>query len=111
MKIRELVGLWEDHAQGLLTEQTYKVHLSLEDAARIDALAEIYPRRTHEQLVSEMVSAALSELETSFPYIEGNEIATLDEFGDPVYKDSGRTPAFQRLTREHLAKHKQAVNN
>ncbi len=111
MTIKELVGLWEDHAQGNLTEETYNVHLTLEDAAKIDALADMYPRRTREQLVSELVSAALAELEQCFPYIAGNEVATLDEFGDPIYKDTGPTPAFQTLTRKHLARYKNAANS
>lgn len=110
MTIKELVGFWEDQAQGKLTDETYQVNLTLEDAAKIEALSEMYPRRTKEQLVSELVSAALAELECSFPYIAGSEIATHDEFGDPVYKDTGRTPAFQSLTRKHLAASKGAAN-
>lgn len=110
MTIKELVGFWEDQAQGRLTEEKYSVNLTIEDAAKIDALKEMYPRRTKEQIVSELVSAALAELEQSFPYIAGNEIATIDEFGDPIYKDTGPTPAFLSLTRKHLAAHKQAAN-
>lgn len=102
MTIRELVGLWEDQAHGLLTQETYDVHLTLADAAKIEALSEMYPRRTKEQLLSEIVSAALSELETSFPYKEGNKVVSVDEMGDPIYNDEGPTPAFQSLTKKHL---------
>lgn len=111
MTIKELVGLWEENAQGRLTEDHYQINLTLEDAAKIDALSDMYPRRTKEQLLSELVSAALAELERSFPYIAGNEVATLDEFGDPIYKDTGPTPAFQTLTRKHLARYRQAANS
>lgn len=111
MTIKELAGLWKDHAQGRFTEEQYSINLTLEDAAKIDALSEMYPRRTKEQLVSELLSAALSELETSFPYIAGKEVATVDEFGDPIYKDEGPTPAFQVLTRKHLANYKKAANS
>lgn len=110
MTIKELVGFWEDQAQGKFTEEKYSVNLTQEDAAKIEALSEMYPRRTQEQIVSELVSAALAELERSFPYIAGNEIATHDEFGDPVYKDTGPTPAFQSLTRKYLAAYKRAAN-
>lgn len=109
--IRDLVGRWEDNAKGLLTDDSYEVRLTLEDAAKMDALSEMYPRRTKEQLLSELVSAALSELEKSFPYIASHEIATHDEFGDPVFKDNGQTPAFQKLTRKHLAEYKQRAAN
>ena len=106
MNVKQLVGLWKDHAQGMLTEQSYQVNFTLEDAAKIEALSEMYPRRTKEQLISELLSASLSELETSFPYQPGNEIAATDEMGDPIYKDIGPTPDFLTLTRKHLAKYK-----
>lgn len=111
MTIKELVGMWEGQAQGLLTDETYAVHITLKDAAKIEALCEMYPNRTREQLISELVSASLAELEVSFPYIAGNEVATIDEFGDPVYKDTGPTPAFLTLTRKHMARYKGAANS
>lgn len=106
MNVKELVGLWENHAQGLLTEQSYQVNFTLEDAAKIEALSEMYPRRTKEQLISELLSASLAELETSFPYEAGSEVASRDELGDPIYKDVGPTPDFLTLTKKHLAKYK-----
>jgi len=110
MSIKSLVSHWDKCAQGAMTDETIAVHLSRDDAARIDALGEMYPKRTKEQLISELVSAALEELERSFPYIESNEVASLDEFGDPIYKDQGPTSEFQNLTRKHLARYKGAAN-
>ncbi|WP_096087270.1 type 1 pili tip component [Agaribacterium haliotis] len=110
MTIKELAGLWQDHAKGELTEENYSVKLTLEDAAKIAALSDMYPLRTQEQLISELLSAALAELERSFPYIAGKEVAMLDEFGDPIYKDTGPTPAFQALTRKHLNHYREAAN-
>ena len=63
MMLKELVAQWESHAHGMLTKDTYVVHLLVEDAAKIDALAEMYPKRTKEQLISELLSAALAQLE------------------------------------------------
>lgn len=110
MSIKQLVSHWEENARGALADDTYAVHLSRDDAARIDALVEMYPKRTKEQIISELVSAALSELECSFPYIASNEVASLDEFGDPIYKDDGPTSKFQNLTRKHLTCYKGAAN-
>ncbi len=110
MSIKKLVSHWEESAQGALTDDAFAVHLSRDDAARIDALVEMYPKRTKEQLISELVSAALTELERSFPYIASSEIASIDEFGDPIYKDDGPTSEFQDLTRKHLARYRGAAN-
>lgn len=106
MNLKELVGRWEDQAHGTLTKDTYTVHLSVEDAARIDALSEMYPKRSKEQLISELLSAALAELESSFPYIQGAEVVSTDEMGDPIYSDAGQTPMFLSLTKKHFLKRK-----
>ena len=45
MKIRELTQTWEKTAKGRVTRNSYSVHLSLEDAARLEALHEMYPKR------------------------------------------------------------------
>lgn len=106
MNVKKLVGLWEEHAQGTLTQESYQINLTLQDAARIEALSEMYPRRTKEQLISELLSASLSDLESSFPYRPGNEVAATDELGDPIYEDIGPTPSYLTLTRKHLARYK-----
>ncbi|TVZ38510.1 hypothetical protein P886_2881 [Alteromonadaceae bacterium 2753L.S.0a.02] len=106
MTVKKLVSNWLKQAQCELAEETYQVSLTLEDAAKIDALAEMYPRRTKEQIISELVSAALAELEESFPYIQGSRVISTDEDGDPVYEDVGPTPMFLEKTKENLQKHK-----
>ncbi|WP_370981508.1 type 1 pili tip component [Agaribacterium sp. ZY112] len=108
MNIKDLVNLWQNSAKGQFTEESYTVNLTIEDAAKVSALMEMYPRRNKDQLISELLSAALSELEGSFPYVAGKEVAMLDELGDPIYKDTGPTPAFHALTQKHL---QQAANN
>ncbi len=71
----------------------------------------MYPKRSKEQLVSELVSAALAELETSFPYIQGSEIVATDELGDPIFADVGPTPQFLSLTKKYLSKYNLAAND
>lgn len=105
MSLKELVAQWETHAQGKLTKETYAVHLLVEDAARLDALVEMYPKRSKEQLISELLSAALGQLEASFPYIQGTKVVATDEMGDAIYEDVGPTPRFLALTKKHLGQH------
>ena len=105
MTVKDLVGLWQNHAHGTLAKDSYRVHLTVEDAARIDALHELYPKRTKEQLIGELLGAALSELEASFPYVQGAEVISTDEMGDPIYADVGMTPSFIHLTKKHLHRH------
>ena len=71
-------------------------------AARLAALAEMYPKRNTEELLGELIGAALEELEASFPYIKGQHVIATDEEGDPLYEDVGPTPRFLTLSRRHL---------
>ena len=102
MKIRDLVSAWEASAKGTLSKQTYCIPLDLESAARLAALGEMYPKRHAEELLGELVGAALQELEASFPYIQGQHVVATDEEGDPLYEDIGPTPRFLALSRQHL---------
>jgi len=102
MKIRELANHWEQNAKGRLTKTRYAIHLDVESAARLAALTEMYPKRHAEELLGELIGAALEELETSFPYVKGQHVVATDEEGDPLYEDVGPTPRFLELSRRHL---------
>ncbi|AJO76819.1 MULTISPECIES: hypothetical protein [Pseudomonas] len=102
MKIRELAQHWEENAKGRLTKTGYTIHLDVEAAARLAAIAEMYPKRSTEELLGELIGAALEELETSFPYVQGQQVVATDEEGDPLYEDIGPTPRFLALSRRYL---------
>lgn len=102
MKIRDLVSNWEENAKGRLSATPYQVHLDVEAAARLAALAEMYPKRRPEELLGELIGAALEELEASMPYVQGNQVVATDEQGDPLYEDIGPTPRFLQLARKYL---------
>jgi hypothetical protein len=101
VKIRDLLKQWEGVRQPRLTAETYAIHLPVEDAARVHALAEMYPAVPEEDILRDLLTAALAELEAAMPYQPGPRIASEDEFGDPVYEDAGPTPRFLELTRKY----------
>lgn len=102
MKIRELAQHWEQNAKGRLSPTSHVLHLDLEAEARLAALIDMYPKRTAQELLGELVGAALEELEESFPYVKGPHVIATDEEGDPLYEDVGSTPRFLALSRQHL---------
>lgn len=102
MRVKELVKNWEMTASGELTHTTYMVQLPVEDAARLSALAEMYPKRTLEQLITDLLGAALQDLESGMPYKQGTKVIGMDEEGYPLYEDAGPTPRFLSLARKHL---------
>jgi hypothetical protein len=61
----------------------------------------MFPGRSTEQLITELLSAALKELAAAMPYVAGGRVISTDEHGDPVYEDVGPTPRFIELARQH----------
>lgn len=102
MKISELVSEWEKSATGRMSSKRYSIPLDIESAARLAALVEMYPKRSTEELLGELVGAALEAIESSLPYVRGSQVIATDEQGDPVYEDVGPTPRFLALSRKHL---------
>lgn len=103
MNIIELIKRWEETGSDELAARTYAVQLPLDDAARIEALTEMYPARSQTQIVTELLSAALDAVETALPYERGSNVISRDEMGDPIYEDVGPTPRFLELTKHHAA--------
>jgi hypothetical protein len=104
MSFRDLLDSWQHTPRVHRTASEYSLRLPLEDAARLEALAEMYPGVSREQLLTDLLHAALNEIAGSMPYRPGERIIREDEFGDPVFEDSGDTPRFIALTRRHLAR-------
>ena len=104
MSFKELLDSWRDTAAEPRTATQYAVRLPLDDAARLQALAEMFPGRTPEQIITDLLGAALQELGTAMPYIPGKKVISTDEQGDPVFEDAGPTPKFMELTRKNRKK-------
>lgn len=92
---------WKQFGQGALSLQTYDIKLSQDAAKDFQQLRLRYPRLTDEILLSDLLSAALDDFEQSVPYVRGNTVVALDEMGDEIYEDTGITPKFLKLAKEH----------
>jgi hypothetical protein len=97
-----LLEKWEETGSQEYIALEYETHLPLHDAARIKALSDMYPGRTESQIIADLLSLALDNLEESFPYVQGSKVVGEDEFGNPTYEDKGMTPRFLSLTKQHL---------
>jgi hypothetical protein len=104
VSFKVLLDQWQQTAPPNLTATEYAVRLPVDDAARIHALGEMYPGTTREQIITDLMGAALRELAASMPYVKGSKVISTDEHGDPVYEDAGPTSKFIELTRKHRKK-------
>lgn len=103
MKVKDLINHWEQSGADTLTARQYNICLPIRDAARVTALAEIYTRRNIEEIVTDLLSAALDEIEEALPYSRGASVIAEDDQGDPVYEDVGPTGRFRDLTRRYVS--------
>lgn len=92
---------WRATASAPRTARKFAVHLPLDEAAQLQALAEMFPGRAPEQLITELLGAALKELAAAMPYVAGKRVISTDEQGDPIYEDAGLTPRFMQLARTY----------
>jgi hypothetical protein len=104
VKFKELLDYWKQNASEARTARDYAVRLPIDDAARLHALAELFPGRTVEQLITDLLGVALQEVAAAMPYVAGAKVISTDEQGDPVYEDAGQTPRFAELTRKFKKK-------
>ena len=104
MSFKDLLANWRETAAQPRTATEYAVRLTLDDAARLAALAEMFPGRAPEQLITDLLATALQEIETSMPYIAGKKVISSDEQGDPIFEDIGLTPRFMELARKNRKK-------
>jgi len=101
--MKQLISQWTGTTRTGLTTEAVTIQLNAYDHARIRALTELFPAHNSQQILTELISTALDEIEEAFPYIEGDEIIAEDEFGDPIYADVGITPRFMELTKKYAS--------
>ena len=101
MPFKDLLDSWKKLEKPQLTEQEYAIRLSVGDAARVHALAELHSGVDVDNVVTDLLTAALDELEAAMPYVAGDKVIREDDHGDPVYEDVGLTPKFLELVHKH----------
>ncbi len=101
MRVKDLLSEWTKKPTEQLTARKYSVRLPVWDAARIAALADLFPARTKTQIITDLISAAVDEIESAIPYVKGKAVVSEDDYGDPIFEDAGLSPRFRSLTREY----------
>ncbi|MEM1263113.1 MAG: type 1 pili tip component [Pseudomonadota bacterium] len=101
MSFRDLISTWESTPEVRKTDTDYAVRLPIGAAAKLHALADLYPGAGVEQIITDLMEMALNEVATALPYVPGERVISEDDFGDPVYEDAGPTPQFEQLRRQH----------
>jgi hypothetical protein len=71
MKIRQLVNHWQSTGDDSSPKTRLHIDISTQDAARLAALADLFPALKAQEIIAELLHTALNEVEEAFPYIKG----------------------------------------
>jgi hypothetical protein len=104
VKFKPLLDRWKKEAAPVRTAKEYPIRLELNDAARLHALAELFPGQPIDVLIADLLRAGLDEIAAAMPYERGPKVISRDDHGDPLYEDVGLTPRFVELSRKFKRK-------
>lgn len=69
MKTSHLHDVWSSPDNSRLLSKQFSFRLPVHIAAKIGALGELYPQKNRTQIVADLLSAALDDLEKNLPYM------------------------------------------
>lgn len=80
--------------------------------ARIRALEEMYPLRTRTEIIGDLLSAALDEVEAGFPQYKDAQLNVLDpSTNEPLYEVRGPAFEFRGKANKHYLELEKMLGN
>jgi hypothetical protein len=122
MKSELLHDLWSSPDNSRLVSKQFSFRLPVHIAAKITALGEMYPQKNRTQIVADLLSTALDDLEKSLPYnllkASEDEQRDNDEFSyhhgyeiEPIYELGGTRDRFRKLTNKYYVEFEKELGN
>lgn len=119
MKTEHLHELWAGPDNARLSTKQFSFRLPVHIAAKIAALCELYPTKNRTQIVADLLSSALDDLEKNLPGGCGEEVRDIDpayidpSIGDetPLYYLGGPRGRFRNLSNEQYEELEKELGN
>lgn len=104
MKAKDLGVIWDRPDSTRLAPKQISIRLPVHVLARIRALEEMYPTRTRTELIGDLLSSALDEVENGLRVEKGECLGPCDP-GDAelCYEVAGPADRFRTLSNKHYA--------
>jgi len=98
MEPRDLVKVWDAPDHSKLTPKQWSIRLPIQVAARVNALCDLYPRKSKTEIIGDLLATALEQLAEALPGEARSPAAPAGDTGG-----SGLRGQFDALTRRYLA--------
>lgn len=123
MKTAHLHDLWDTPDNSRLTTKQFSFRLPVHIGAKINALCEMYPQKNRTQIVADLLTAALDDLEKHLPEELGSLGDAEDQHNDqliahetgqeyvPYYTLGGPRGRFRNIANQHYAELEKELGN
>lgn len=115
MKSSELHKLWDAPDNSRLTSKQFSFRLPVHVAAKLAALCELYPRKSRTEIVGDLLSTVLEEVEQGLPYrVDSDEdVAEGRKHFGPGYEPeiTGPREDFRHFANKHYQELERELGN
>lgn len=123
MKTQHLHDVWTAPDNSRLISKQFSFRLPVHIAAKLAALAELYPQKNRTQVVADLLTAALDDLEANLPLALGSQISEEDEHHErkiaehlneryePSFYVSGARVKYRYLVNKHFKELEKELGN
>ena len=111
MKAKNLVDIWTAPDNTRLTSKQYSFRLPVHVAAKLAALCEMYPTKSRTQIVADLLTTSLDELEESLPSDQGQPFGEDEDTGEFLFEQVGVVGWYRSLTNKHHAELERELGN
>ena len=117
MKTEHLHDLWAGPDNSRLTTKQFSFRLPVHIAAKIAALCDMYPQKNRTQIVADLLTSALDELEKNLPEALGEEAEDwiqrdhAESEDDLCYYLSGARGRFRKLSNKYYKEFEKELGN
>lgn len=111
MKLETLVDLWSAPDNTRLTSKQYTFRLPTHVAAKIHALCDLYPAKTRTQIVGDLLSSALVDIDKAMPVHQGELIGRDPHDDEDIFELSGPRIEFRGLANQYFSEIERELGN
>jgi hypothetical protein len=111
LKSSDLPKRWSAPDNSRLTTKQFSFRLPVHVAAKLAALEEMFPNKTRTEIVGDLLTAALEDVEASFPFEKGRAIGEHSDTGETIYENVGPSREFRNLADKYYVQLERELGN
>ena len=102
MKPKDLITIWNAPDPPRLTPKQVSVRLPMLVSAKISALCDLFPKKTKTEIIGDLLTSALEQMEQDFPSRKGHFVLNDPDTGEEMFAEIGIAADFRRITEKYL---------